>query len=641
MIKQSLPLRIMATCFLALAFPLLIYSFIYFQENYYESVEVAKANIKQVADFQAIEFEEIIPQKEVLLNELIYFLDLDHRLESMDLQVLSDQLSEMANLAGKVSLIVVDIQDSHPYKVIAASEPTVVGVELKNVLGLNRVIENGEGALIDYFYSPETDGYLPRLLIGKTILSSKTKKPLALILTTVSDLPQINHLFSKTKNGDPSATQFGILDPNGLIFMATDSAFLGQHIAPLSQAAALEVAVFQNILNVTVPLQPLPIVRGQLTNFFEFIFQNQIQIGYLSKTAHASPKVGFHIFAYVPKEIFFANAVRYFLILYASYGIILLFWFTIAYFCSKWIGRPLRQLTQVMNEVRKGNLFVRFKQEKLGFEINELGAVFNQTLEEMLKNIQKSTEERIKKHKYEREVALGSEVQVQFFPVKFSSSHELELTGLYIPSENIGSDFYSWYIKDDETISMVVIDAPEKGISSCLYSLAARSLFRTHRVIYKDAATILKNTNTAFCQAMGDSGVFVRAFFAIFDKKTKELTYYSCGHVPGVVCRADGRIITLSHSGMALGLVEKQPFNVDRIQLEPEDLLLIFSDGLLMATNSKHQHFSEKRVHDLLQQSRWNSPEEVLTLIKKSYYEFIEETPQDDEVVMIALRVKS
>lgn len=188
---------------------------------------------------------------------------------------------------------------------------------------------------------------------------------------------------------------------------------------------------------------------------------------------------------------------------------------------------------------------------------------------------------------------------------------------------------------------LVVGDAAGKGISSCLYSLVVRSLIRSYGILYNDVGKVLSETNNAFLEQTGDSGMFVTALMGEYDASSGVFSYYSCGHTPGLIKRQDGAIELLAHSGMALGLLESTEYQVDQVKLGVGDTVIFFTSGLIGGVNEKNQYFSEKRLRELLQQRKWISSQEIVNGLVSEYQAFIGSASQEAEVVIVTMQIKS
>lgn len=636
MIKQSFTLRVLVISFLVLALPLLIDSFIFFQNSYYDAIKDAKTDLRESANFRTFTLTEIQPVKQVLLRELEYFLNLGD-FNKIDGNELSRQFSEIAHIGGNFEIFLLDLGDGSEYKVIASSLRAFIDTTFTSYLKLSHIVEVGEGTFIRYIYSHEEERFIPYIFVARVVQSKKTGKPAGIIMVTSQVEEQLDSVLMpdpKTEN-----IKFAILNSDGIVFAASNESLAGNYFDPISPTRRKEILASNQLGNATFPPNPLPIIKGDDPPFFEFIFNDQVQIAY---RAYISD-FGISVVAYSPKEEFFGKAVRHFLFIYSVYGLILVVGGGVTYWLSLWISRPLRQLSYLMGEVSRGNLDVRFEKEPLGFEINILGGIFNNTLVNLLENIQRVEDERVKKETYERELFIGRQVQRSLLPSKVPEITGAELAGTYLPAAEVGGDFYGFIPrstkKGEEMLIIAVADAAGKGISPCLYALSARSLLRTYATLTDDPGEALSQANNAFMEDAGDTGMFVTMFSGFYHTDSKILTYYSCGHVPPIVRRSDGRLVTLEHSGMALGLRESKGFKSDSVQLEPGDIVIFYTNGLTEAVNDRFQSFSEKRLKSCLQQRKWSSAQEAVDGLTAELRAFTGTASQEEEVIIVALKV--
>ncbi len=626
MLKHSFTLRVLAISFLVLALPLLVDSFIFFQSSYSASIDDAKSDLQEAANFRTFSLSEIQPVKQVLLRELEYMFNLQAPKSLDDPEKFSHELSQIAQAGGSFQIFLLSLGEDDVYKVVASSLQSLVDTDFISYIKFADILKVGEGTFIRYIYKIEENRYVPFVLIARAIIDKTTGKPLGLILITDDIEAQLNTVVATNKKHD--SMRFAILNLDGVALAATDKSLIGNYFDPVSKVRRKEIMASSQIGTHPLPVHQLPIIEGSDPPFFEFIYDDQLQIAY---RAHI-PKVGISIVAYSSKEGLFGSAVRHFLLIYSIYGLILVVGGGVTYWLSLWISRPLRQLTNLMGEVSRGNLDVRFEREPLGFEINILGGIFNNTLVNLLDNIQHAEDERVKKETYQRELAIGRQVQRSLLPPTVPEIQGAELAATYLPAAEVGGDFYTYLSRrsksGEEILVLTVADAAGKGISPCLYALSARSLLRTHATLLDDPGEILSCTNNSFMEDTGDTGMFVTMFTGIYHADSKILSYYSCGHVPPLVRRADGHIVTLEHSGMALGLQESKGYATNSIKLQSGDLVIFYTDGLT-------EVFPEKRMRSCLQQRNWLSAQEAVDGLVYELQDFMAE----EEVVIIALKV--
>ena len=87
---------------------------------------------------------------------------------------------------------------------------------------------------------------------------------------------------------------------------------------------------------------------------------------------------------------------------------------------------------------------------------------------------------------------------------------------------------------------------------------------------------------------------FITLFFAVFEPADGTLTWVNAGHLPPIIRRRDGTLGHLAHGGLALGLAEASTYDAETTQLEPGDLLLLYSDGITEAESPSGVPFDEE-----------------------------------------------
>ena len=103
-----------------------------------------------------------------------------------------------------------------------------------------------------------------------------------------------------------------------------------------------------------------------------------------------------------------------------------------------------------------------------------------------------------------------------------------------------------------------------------------------------------------YCRAHSLEGRrFTTAFLAEIDPKTREMIFVNAGHNDPILRRASGQIERLSTGGPPFGLPlftdEPIPYTSGRVQLQPGDLLFIFTDGVVEAVNDAGRRISARR----------------------------------------------
>jgi len=311
------------------------------------------------------------------------------------------------------------------------------------------------------------------------------------------------------------------------------------------------------------------------------------------------------------------------------------------------IGHPLQSLLFMMAKVKKGDLKQLFNKDTFGFEINELGEVFNQTINELKKNIQKAEKEKIAKELYLNELQIGHDIQQSILPTNLIPF--LQTASFFKPAGEIGGDFYDWIIQKNCAL-IFIADGSGKGISACLYAQNLRNILRSCSFVKNSSSTdmessslteLLKITDQLFCQDTKESGFFVTAFVFLFNSNKKSISFFNCGHLPMLLKRSSKKVESLTTSGAAFGLnIEaSQPIEDATISVEVGDIIVLCTDGLTEAHNPQGEFFTMERLINLLDQCQHEDPEKIKEHIIQEVYQFMGGAKQRDDLTLLVFKV--
>ena len=135
---------------------------------------------------------------------------------------------------------------------------------------------------------------------------------------------------------------------------------------------------------------------------------------------------------------------------------------------------------------------------------------------------------------------------------------------------------------------------------------------------------------------------FITLFVGILDPHTRVLTWASGGHNPPYILRASDRSVhELDSTGPALGIFEDAAFKQGPpVTLEPGDVFLGFTDGIVEAKSADGTFFGEERLQaTLLEQLGIGAhAEDMLARVLKTYDEFVGDVPAADDVTLLLVR---
>jgi sigma-B regulation protein RsbU (phosphoserine phosphatase) len=133
--------------------------------------------------------------------------------------------------------------------------------------------------------------------------------------------------------------------------------------------------------------------------------------------------------------------------------------------------------------------------------------------------------------------------------------------------------------------------------------------------------------------------MFVTLCYMQFDPLTGELVYVNAGHNPPLLLRRDDdQFRILTRTGMALGVDETSQFEQRTVQLDPGDLIVLYTDGVTDATNVAEQEFGADRLRQTIFEKRRVSALETVGALNGALHQFVDTAPQFDDIAVVVVR---
>ena len=259
------------------------------------------------------------------------------------------------------------------------------------------------------------------------------------------------------------------------------------------------------------------------------------------------------------------------------------------------------------------------------------------------------------------EMEKGRKIQRDFLPTMVPELPGWEIAFYFHPARQVSGDFYDAFLLPGDLVGLVIADVCDKGVGSALFMALFRSLIRVfsgqinlqgvsvpgsedHGVDSNgdhlfQALHAVALTNDYIAQEHGEEGMFATLFFGVLDPLNGRLAYVNGGHEPPVLVNRSGIKKLLKATGPVVGMMPDMAYKVGQAQMEPDDFLIGFTDGVTEAMSPDNELYSKDRVFSLLE-----NPAETAALqieqIKSDIFNHIGDAPQFDDITMIAVHRK-
>ena len=242
------------------------------------------------------------------------------------------------------------------------------------------------------------------------------------------------------------------------------------------------------------------------------------------------------------------------------------------------------------------------------------------------------------KRKMDEELAIAREIQQALLPEPIKLMPFVAAHSQNFPCREVGGDYFDYFDMEGGRLGFALGDVAGKGMPAALLTSMIQGMFSAQTLLDLPLPAMISNVNRNLVRR-GTGNRFVTFFFGILDEQGN-CTYTNAGHNPPYVISSDGSIVELTEGGMVLGLFDAAQFTSSRIQLQPGDHVVLFTDGVIEARNMEGDEFGEDRLKALLREHSRASTSVILARLKEAIASFSAKAPQHDDITMMVLGFK-
>jgi serine phosphatase RsbU (regulator of sigma subunit) len=235
---------------------------------------------------------------------------------------------------------------------------------------------------------------------------------------------------------------------------------------------------------------------------------------------------------------------------------------------------------------------------------------------------------------YEERTRVARMLQQSLLPNEVPTVEGLEIVVRFHPlgeGHLVGGDFYDVFESDGNGIAVVVGDVCGKGIEAAALTGLARHTLRAAAIRERAPGAILRSLNEAVVRQRVDR--YCTVVYGRLDREGTHLTLCSGGHPLPMLLRRDGTVETIGAPGTLLGVFDDPDLFDVTVKLEPDDVVLLYTDGLL----DEHGPAPEEELRTILETCKGMTAEQIADTLEK---EVIGESRRHDDIAMVVFRVR-
>ena len=199
-----------------------------------------------------------------------------------------------------------------------------------------------------------------------------------------------------------------------------------------------------------------------------------------------------------------------------------------------------------------------------------------------------------------KELEVARRIQMSILPPEFPNSGRFQVAARYIPMTSVAGDFYDYVIADDTQAGLLIADVSGHGVPAALIASMVKLAATSQRSHANDPAKVLLGMNSALHG--NTQSQFVTAAYLYLDAQAHEFRYAAAGHPPMLLLR-DGNVTEIAENGLMLAAFDFATYDALAQALQPRDRLLLYTDGLVEASNAKGEFFGQENLSKLLKET--------------------------------------
>ncbi|MGH9873936.1 MAG: PP2C family protein-serine/threonine phosphatase [Pyrinomonadaceae bacterium] len=246
-------------------------------------------------------------------------------------------------------------------------------------------------------------------------------------------------------------------------------------------------------------------------------------------------------------------------------------------------------------------------------------------------------EQLIEKKRLEGQLEVARQVQLELLPARDPQLEGYDISAYNFPTEEVSGDYYDWVQIYDDQIGLVIADVSGKGVPAALLMAFLRASLRAATHIGYSPHVSMAKVNYLLWESI-ERNQFVTAFYGILDVTNKTLTYTNAGHNPPILLKQNGDFKFIDRGSIPLGMFRDTRYHEYYLTTEPDDVLMLYTDGVTEAQNPQGEEFGRDRLAQAVKTNRQLGARELITAVHTEVLEWTDGRGATDDVTFFVIK---
>jgi phosphoserine phosphatase RsbU/P len=246
----------------------------------------------------------------------------------------------------------------------------------------------------------------------------------------------------------------------------------------------------------------------------------------------------------------------------------------------------------------------------------------------------------LKSARITRDMEIAQQIQKSFLPDFAPAIAGVDIAGRCISAAHVGGDYYDFFLRNDQTVDVVIADVSGHSVGAALIMSEVRTLLRAEANSVRSPHDILETLNIQLYDDLTRAELFITMFYAKYDTETGILSYSNAGHNHPVLQHRDEQLPReLDAEGLILGVKKDILFEERTVKLTAGDVLLLYTDGLTEACSSNGLMFETSGVYEHLATCLHLSADRIIDSFYARIHDFTGSHNLQDDISLVVVKI--
>jgi phosphoserine phosphatase RsbU/P len=244
----------------------------------------------------------------------------------------------------------------------------------------------------------------------------------------------------------------------------------------------------------------------------------------------------------------------------------------------------------------------------------------------------------VEKSRMETELQLARNVQLSLLPRDIPQIPGWEFSAFWQPARQVGGDYYDFIPFSNGLLGLVIADVTDKGMPAALFMASARNILRASIDGCSKITEGIAKANKLI-EGESNSQMYISMVYACLDPTQGNLSYVNAGHNPPIHFHMKNRSFSyFEKTGMWLGVDVNSVFGEESESISPEDLIILYTDGVSEAENPKGESFGVSGLETVIRDQCRDKPSELCQTVIREVLRFTQSSELADDITLLIIK---